>query len=109
YFVGRREFAPAINHLEIAVKRSPRDLKALNLLGIALTGAGQIEKANQQFKKALRLNPRFYPALKNLAVNEATLKQTSQAKAHFEQVLKFATDDEVAHLYLGEMYFDEQQ
>jgi tetratricopeptide (TPR) repeat protein len=109
YCVDRQEFTSAISYLEGILKRAPRDLKALNLLGIALTGVGQIEKANRQFKKALKLNPRFYPALKNLAVNELTLKQTADAKAHFEQVLKHAPEDEVTHISLAEIYFAEKQ
>ena len=109
YHVARHEFGPAIRYLEKSLKAKPGDLKALNLMGIALTGSGQIEKANHQFRRALEINPRFYPALKNLAVNELTMKRTAEAKAHFEQVLKLAPQDEVAHLSLAEIHFVAKQ
>jgi len=109
YYVGRQDFTAAIRSLRRVLQREPRNLKALNLLGIALTGAGQIEQANREFKKALRLNPRFIPALKNLAINELTLKRTAEAKTHSEQVLKHAPEDEVAHISLAEIYFAEKQ
>lgn len=109
YSTEHQDFTAAVRSLEELLKRSPRDLKALNLLGIALTGLGEIEKANLQFKKVLRLNPGFYPALKNLAVNELALNKPSEAKGHFEQYLKHEPADEVAHLSLAEIFFKERQ
>lgn len=108
YYVKREDFQSAIRSLQQLLNRQPRNLKALNLMGIALTGSGQIERANQQFRRALKINPRFHPALKNLATNELTLKQTADAKRHFEQVLDYAPEDEVANLSLAEIHFGQQ-
>ena len=74
YYVSRNDFPHAIIYLDETLKRSPEDVMAHNLLGIALTGSGQIDEANREFEKALEANPGFYPALKNLAVNEAGLE-----------------------------------
>ena len=57
--VQRQEFAAAIATLERLVAQAPRDLKALNLLGIALTGAGKPEDAIPRFRAALAIDPRF--------------------------------------------------
>jgi tetratricopeptide (TPR) repeat protein len=103
--VQRQQLPLAIALLDKIVAQSPQDLKALNLLGIALTGAGQIEKANTRFRQALKLNPGFYPAWKNLAINEFTLNHLAEAKAGLERVLKNSPMDDVAHLYLGEIAF----
>jgi tetratricopeptide (TPR) repeat protein len=103
--VQRQQLPAAIALLDKIVAQSPQDLKALNLLGIALTGAGQIERANARFRQVLKLNLRFYPALKNLAINEFTLDHFADARAGFEQVLKNSPEDDVAHLYLGEIAF----
>src|SRR5262249_35016157 len=107
FYVGRQDFESAIGYLNQELKQSPRNLKALNLLGIALTGKAQIHETNIQFKKALRINPLFYPALKNLAINEFTLNRRPEAKAHLEVVLKHEPEDKVTHLYLGEIAFEE--
>jgi tetratricopeptide (TPR) repeat protein len=109
YLVQRRQFSPAITLLDKIVAQAPQDLKALNLLGIALTAAGQVEKANARFREVLKLDPAFYPALKNLAINEFTLNRLPEAKGHFEQVLKASPADDVAHLYLGEIAFERRE
>jgi len=91
------------------LKESPGDIKAHNLLGIALTTIGKIEEANTHFLKAIELRPGFYPAMKNLAINEMKLNRMDEAKAHFTEALKFGPDDPVAHLALGEIHFQGKQ
>ena len=105
FHVGRREFADGIRYLEKQLRAAPRDLKALNLLGIALTGAGRKEEANDRFREALAIDPGFYPALKNLAINEYDSGGIDAARGHFEGVLKVAPADEIANLYLGEIHY----
>jgi tetratricopeptide (TPR) repeat protein len=106
YHVGRREFSAAIAGLEPHLAAAPRDLKALNLLGIALTGAGRRDAANERFRRALAIDPAFVPALKNLAVNEYAAGRPGDARAHFERVLALAPGDEVAHLHLAEIDYE---
>lgn len=108
-YVQRGEFTPAIATLETLVTRSPADLKALNLLGIALTGAGRLDEGDARFREALTRDASFYPALKNLAVNEFTRGRLADAQQHFEQVLARVPDDEVSHVHLGEIAFQRQQ
>lgn len=109
YYVSLNDFPSAISYLGATLKRFPGDVKAHNLLGIALTGSNQIVEANREFEKALELNPGFYPALKNLAVNELALKQTTEAKVHLNDVLRFAPEDELTHVLLGEIFFAQKQ
>jgi tetratricopeptide (TPR) repeat protein len=105
FHVGRHEFAAAIGYLDQQLAAAPRDLKALNLLGIALTGAGKREAANERFRAALAIDPAFYPARKNLAINEYDAGRHAAARGHFEQVLKLAPTDEIANLYLAEIHY----
>jgi tetratricopeptide (TPR) repeat protein len=105
FHVGRHEFAAAIDYLDRQLAVAPRDLKALNLLGIALTGAGKRDAANERFRAALAIDPAFYPALKNLAVNEYDAGRHADARGHFEQALKIAPTDEIANLYLAEIHY----
>jgi tetratricopeptide (TPR) repeat protein len=103
--IKQQQIEPGIAMLREILKVSPNDIKAHNLLGIALTTAGKIEEANAHFKKAIELNPRFYPALKNLAINEMRLNRTEEAKAHLIRALEVGPDDPVAHLALGEIHW----
>jgi tetratricopeptide (TPR) repeat protein len=106
--VQRQEFAAAIRTLDGLAARASRDLRVLNLLGIALTGAGKAEQANVRFREALAIDPQFAPALRNLAVNEFTLGRHADAQRHFQAVLAQNADDEIAHVHLGEIAFERQ-
>jgi len=101
--------AEAIPILEELLTRTPGDLKARNLLGIALLNSGKREEAAAQFVRAMQQDPAFYPAIKNLAVAEIALKRLPQARAHFEEVLKLAPNDPVSHLNLGEFDFADRR
>src|SRR5262249_52437730 len=92
-FVQQGEFEQAFPLLQRILDRSPNDLKARNLMGIALSAAGRREEANEHFKKVLALEPKFVPALKNLALNELALGRSQDAKIHFEEVLKSAPQE----------------
>src|SRR5689334_17438047 len=100
--VERQEFALAIDTLtQQVLPQSPRNLKALNLLGIALTSAGRVEEAATRFEEALKIDPSFVPARKNLAINEFARGRFDAAQRDFEQVLARAPDDEVTHVHLA--------
>lgn len=104
--VREGQFSTAVDMLEDLLERSSADLRSLNLLGIALTGIQEIEEANERFIQATTIDPSFYPALKNLAVNEFNLGQRDLAESHFHAVLEMQPADRIAHLYLGEIAFD---
>ena len=103
--VQQGQFERAIALLEQVVGRSPGDLKARNLIGIALSAAGRRDEANEQFQKAVALDPNFVPALKNLAVNELAAGRLEQAAIHFEKVLKSVPVDQACHWGLAEIAF----
>ena len=63
--VQQHQFDQAILLLQQILDRSSSDLKARNLLGIALSATGRRKEANEQFRKVLALEPKFTPALKN--------------------------------------------
>ena len=103
--VGAHDFAAALRDLDAQLAATPRDLKALNLYGIALTGAGRRDAANERFRSALAIDPSFHPAMRNLGVNEFDAGRLDQAQAWFEKVAALVPADEVAHVYLGEIHF----
>jgi tetratricopeptide (TPR) repeat protein len=105
FYVEHQNFQKAVVSLETVLRQSPQDLKALNLLGIALTETGQIDSANRTFRQALAVNLHFYPARKNLAVNQFNRGHSAEAAAEFNKVLQDAPDDEIANLYLAEIDF----
>jgi tetratricopeptide (TPR) repeat protein len=107
--IERRQFDRAMVLINGVLKTSPQNTQALNLLGLALTATGKLEQANAQFEKAIKSDPKFYPALKNQALNELSLGQVEEAQRHLEQVLTLAPDDAGANLSVAEIYFHQKQ
>ncbi len=105
----RGNFSAAVRLLRQILKQSPYDVKAQNLMGLALTASGKLREANGHFNKAIKLDPKFYPALKNLAINELQLNQVTEAEAHLQQALKIAPEDPAANLPLAEIYFQKHE
>ena len=103
--IQQGRFPAAVVVLEKLTAESPRNLKALNLLGIALSASGDLESANQRLRQALEMDPGFLPAIKNLSLNEFRLGHMDQAQAGLETVVKSSPNDEVSHLYLGEISY----
>jgi tetratricopeptide (TPR) repeat protein len=108
-YVQQGRFDQAITILENLLRTAPRDLKARNLLGIALLSTGRKADAAVQFQKTIEIDPTFHAALRNLAVTEMELERAKPARAHFEQLLKLVPTDPVGHLYLGEIAFTEHR
>src|SRR4030095_3130007 len=104
-FVQQGQFDRAFPILQQILDRSPNDLKARNLMGIALSAAGRREEANEHFRKVLALEPKFVPALKNMALNELAIGKTQDARIHFEETLKSAPQDATCHWGLAEIAF----
>lgn len=90
------------------LKREPGNARALNLAGLAFTGKGDIQQANEYFRKCLVVNPSFVPALKNLAINEFNQRQYAPAEKHLLVAQKNLPDDPVINLYLGEISYRQQ-
>src|SRR5262245_12037595 len=104
-FVQQGQFDRAFPILQRILDRVPTDLKARNMMGIALSAAGRREEANEHFKKVLALEPKFVPALKNMALNELAIGKTQDARIHFEEALKSAPQDATCHRGLAEIAF----
>src|SRR5579863_3706105 len=107
--VRQGQWDQGIELLRQLLKTEPGNLKALNLLGIALTGKGDLNAADREFQCAVRINPHFSPALKNLAINEFTQKNVAAAERHFSQALALAPNDPVIHAYLGHIACSQRQ
>ncbi len=105
--VRNHEWDAGLAVLKPMLEAEPRNLQFLNLAGLALTGKGEIEEANRRFKRALAIDPRFLPALKNLAVNEFNSGDLAEAERHIALALRQASEDPVANLYAGQLAYKE--
>jgi Flp pilus assembly protein TadD len=104
--VRQSQWDSGIAILKPILAANPGNLKARNLLGIALTGKGDLAGANREYHRVLQAAPKFYPALSNLAINELALKDVASAERHLNAALKLAPDDPMIHTYLGEIAYN---
>ena len=95
----------AIALLKPHLEESPRDVKALTLLGMALSATERHKEACRQFLQAIDMDPKFVPALRFLAVEEVTLGQLAQAKAHLQRVFLLAPSDPISRLTMAQIEF----
>jgi Flp pilus assembly protein TadD len=107
--VRQGQWDQGISLLRQLLEAEPENLRALNLLGIALTGKGDPVAANREFRRAARIDPHFSPALKNLAVNEFTQKDFTAAERHFSEALAVVPNDPLIHAYLGHIAYSRHQ
>jgi tetratricopeptide (TPR) repeat protein len=103
--VRDHQWDEGISLLEQLLKREPDNLKALNLKGLALIGKGDTHEADQCFSKALEIDPRFVPALKNLAMSEFNSQNYAAAETHLNLAESITPQDQTIHLYLGEIFY----
>jgi tetratricopeptide (TPR) repeat protein len=87
----------------------PENLKAHNLMGIALSGMGDVSGAGAEFERAVRIDPRFVPALKNLAINELAQNKVGEAQRHFSSAQKIVPDDPMIQAYLGDIAYSQHR
>jgi tetratricopeptide (TPR) repeat protein len=87
------------------LQQEPRNVRALNLSGLAFIGKGEVSRAEESFKKALSTDPRFVPALKNLSIIEFNSGGYTSAEKHLLAAHKIVPDDPAINLYLGEISF----
>ena len=87
------------------LEQEPHNLKALNLTALALIGKGDTSGADEYFEKALAVDPRFAPALKNLSISEFNSQKYAAAEKHLQVAESVTPEDQTIPLYLGEIFY----
>jgi tetratricopeptide (TPR) repeat protein len=81
------------------IKSSPESKAyAFNNMGLIDFKNKKFEKAENNFKKAIKINAKYLPALNNLGILYNTLEKDSQAEEIYNRVLKIDQGNEEAHV-----------
>jgi tetratricopeptide (TPR) repeat protein len=91
----------AINLYNQVLENSPRNVAALNLLGIAYFQSGEAQRAVAPLQQALALNPDLPSGHYNLGRILQGLKRYEEAQRHYELALTRQPDDPEIHNNLG--------
>jgi Flp pilus assembly protein TadD len=90
--------------LRRAVERNPTHPVALNELGITLRRQGRFDEAREQYEAALRIQPEFHFARKNLAILcDLYLSDLVCALNHYRQYAAADPTDEAARIWISDL------
>jgi Flp pilus assembly protein TadD len=97
--------AGAITYFENAARANPDSILAPAELGVAYYTASKVSEAEQQFRKALAMDPKYTDARFNLASVEAEGGDLASSVKDFKQVLVERPDYPKAQDHLGDVLF----
>jgi tetratricopeptide (TPR) repeat protein len=91
----------SLDHLLELHRSDPSNANICQQIGVAYIQLEQLDKAEPFFREALRLDPQFTAARKNLATVLWFLDRKAESEREFQAVTKVSPADPVPHLYLG--------
>jgi tetratricopeptide (TPR) repeat protein len=95
FYLLQKDFGRATPYLELAARESSATAAVHNDLGVAYLEAGdpvKMEKAGSEFRQALLRDPRFSPAIFNLALFYERTNATEEAVAEWKRYLELDPD-----------------
>jgi tetratricopeptide (TPR) repeat protein len=98
----------ALAALTSAERERPGDPLVRNFRGIVLVRLGRNGAADAEYQEAIRLNPKFEDAYRNLGFLKWTEKQFEAAREALNRAVELSPSDSFAHYYLGRVELDEQ-
>lgn len=87
---AKRQYAQAERYLEQVLQRTQSFADAYNMLGVIYHDQGRLERAEESFRAAIRLNPAYTEAALNLAVACNDLGKYEDAKEAYQTALSRA-------------------
>src|SRR5215467_2095644 len=82
-------------------RSQPSDANVCQQIGIVYTQLQNLDEAEKFYRAAVRLNPQFWAARKNLGTVLWFLNRKGESEREFEAVTNVVPADLVPHLYLG--------
>ncbi len=96
-----KDYAGAIKELKLAVAEYPSFVSALSLIGMLHMRLNELDKADEAFKAALKIDPEAYEPLLNRSITLLKLSKFKDAETSLRKTLKVKPDSSAAYYYLG--------
>ena len=100
----QKEIETEISRLQDILVNNPDNVEVHFQLGNLYFRKGDRGRAMQQYKKALQLDPKYLPALNNLALATAANREYYKALTVFLDLLNYIPDDADTHYNIACMY-----
>src|SRR6266576_1138358 len=91
----------ALTAAQGGLKRSPRSVDGLNLLGMIFHQLKRYEESEEVLQKALKINSHSTATLNNLAINFISQEKVDQAERTLRESLRITPQDRSANYNLG--------
>jgi|GEM_PF-2880058 len=101
---GRGERETSLKYLKEALKQDPGCYYAYSIMGDIYYSMGKLEESKSSYKKALKLNCEYLPALKGLSIIFSKQKDCNAAIKQCESILKLQPDHSGTYIILGDCY-----
>ncbi len=102
--IASRQFPRALQLVDRALRRDPRDPHVWTFRGAVLSGLGARHDALEAYRRALTFRPSYIPALEGAAQIQYT-GGDPEAETILERIVKLQPANEVAHAMLGELAY----
>lgn len=96
-----KDYKGAIKELKLAVSEYPAFVNAHNQMGVLYLRLDEVDRADEAFKAALKINPDAYEPLLNRGISLYRLTKFKDAETTFRKTLKVKPDSAVSYYYLG--------
>ncbi len=100
-FQRNKDYASAVGLWQDTILKVPGNARVHMGLGNALSEAGQLDRAIQSYREALRIRPDYAEAHYNLGLVVAAKGRTEESMGHYRAALRFRPNYAEAHLNLG--------
>jgi type IV pilus assembly protein PilF len=100
-YLAKKEPEIAIKRLSDVAKESPDSPRVYEVLGIAFQSTGEIELAEENYRKALRLDPSYTRGRSNYAAFLYTLQRYKDSCAEYEKVIDDVYYEKRARAFLN--------
>ena len=96
-----KDYPGAIKELKLAVAEYPSFVSALSLIGMLHMRLNELDKADEAFKAALKIDPEAYEPLLNRSITLFKLLKFKDAENLLRKTLKVKPESSAAYYYLG--------
>jgi len=103
-----KEAGAAVTYFENWLKRQPNEVEAYFGLGLAQRRMGGLDRALDNFNRALVLSPEDGEILRELGTTHFLKAEFPAAQGYLEKASRISLHDGITQLYLGRVYFEQK-
>jgi Flp pilus assembly protein TadD len=96
-----KDYLGAIKELKLAVAEYPSYVSALSLIGMLYMRLNELDKADDAFKAALKIDPEAYEPLLYRSITLYKLSKFKDAESSLRKALKVKPESAAVYYYLG--------